>query len=91
MRHSYSILDLWNSEGSFCMNRYRELVLDDPILRRHTYVPRVFPDLCTNRVLTTELVTGEAIDRAASLDQKVRNAIARTVLVLTIRELFTWR
>lgn len=73
------------------MYRYRELVLEDPVLRRHTYVPRVYPDLCTNRVLTTELVAGESIDRAAGLDQKVRNAIARTVLVLTIRELFNWR
>ena len=54
-------------------------------------MPRVYPDLCTNRILTTELVAGEAIDRAVSLDQKVRNAIARTVLVLSIRELFSWR
>jgi aarF domain-containing kinase len=32
-----------------------------------------------------------AIDKAAMLPQKTRDAIARTMLILTLRELFEWR
>lgn len=71
--------------------RYRELVFADKVLKKHVNVPEVFTDHCTSRVLTTRLVPGMPIDKALSLPQSVRNAIARTTLVLTIRELFEWR
>lgn len=71
--------------------QYRALVASDPILRRHTSVPQVFPALCTSRVLTSALVPGVPIDKAVKYSQPVRNAIARTVLLMTIRELFSWR
>jgi aarF domain-containing kinase len=71
--------------------RYRNLIMEDKILRRHSYVPKVFPELCTKRILTTELVAGESIDKAVIYSQEVRNAIARTALVVSIRELFSWR
>lgn len=71
--------------------RYRELVINDPQLRRHTDVPRVYPELSSKRVLTSTFVSGVAIDKAILLPQTVRNAIARTMLILTIREVFEWR
>ncbi|KAJ1439368.1 ubiquinone biosynthesis protein [Ochromonadaceae sp. CCMP2298] len=70
---------------------YRELILADKILRKHTYVPQVYSELSSSRVLTTELVPGEPVDLAVKFPQAVRNAIARTVLIATIRELFEWR
>eukprot|EP01039_Chlorochromonas_danica_P007472 gene7472-8262_t len=71
--------------------KYRELVLNDPILRKHTQVPEIFPAFSTSRILTSRLVPGVSIDKAANYSQPVRNAIARTVLLMTIRELFNWR
>ena len=43
------------------------------------------------QVLTSKFVPGSSIDTAVSLPQNVRNAIARTMLLLTLRELFQWR
>lgn len=71
--------------------RYREHILADPILRKHVNVPEVFAELCTDRVLVTRLVPGINIDKALQYPQEVRNAIARTQLILAIRELFEWR
>jgi len=70
---------------------YRRYVLADPALSRHCLVPQVYPELCTKRILTTKLVPGYPIDKAVTLPQEVRNAIARAVLIITIRELFEWR
>jgi aarF domain-containing kinase len=71
--------------------KYRDLVLADPILSKHVNVPIVYPALSTSRVLTTALVPGISIEKAAAYPQAVRNAIARTTLITTIRELFDWR
>jgi aarF domain-containing kinase len=71
--------------------KYRDLVLSDVALKRHTAVPQVFPELSSKRVLTSTFVSGIAIDQAVLLPQTVRNAIARTMLILTIREVFEWR
>lgn len=72
-------------------SQYRELVLNDPVLRKHTFVPEIYSDYSTSRVLTSRLVPGISIDKAVKFSQPVRNAIARTVLLITIRELFNWR
>jgi len=71
--------------------RYREHILNDPLLSKYTFVPKVYSELSSARVLTSTFVTGTPIDKALQLDQHTRNAIARTMLVLTIRELFEWR
>ena len=71
--------------------KYRNFILNDKILRKHIYIPQVFTELSTSRVLTSEFVPGKPIDQAVELPQEVRNAIARTLLVKTIRELFEWR
>lgn len=71
--------------------RYRDLILHDGELSKHCSVPVVIPSLSAERLITTEFVRGIPLDQVASLDQGTRNAIARTMLVLTIRELFEWR
>ncbi|KAG7396121.1 putative aarF domain-containing protein kinase 4 [Phytophthora boehmeriae] len=54
-------------------------------------VPRVYRELSTSRILTTQLISGVAVDKAVHLSQDVRNSIARRILELTIHELFNWR
>lgn len=71
-------------------DKFRELIhqsgMDDEYV-----VPRVYREFSTPRVLTTELISGVAVDKVVHLSQEVRNSIARRVLELTIRELFEWR
>ncbi|CAI5741849.1 unnamed protein product [Peronospora destructor] len=43
------------------------------------------------RILTTQLISGVAVDKAVHLSQDVRNSIGRRLLELTIHELFNWR
>eukprot|EP01038_Epipyxis_sp_PR26KG_P010968 gene10968-14728_t len=71
--------------------RYRSLIMNDKMLKKYTNVPQVFPELSTNRILTSSWVEGISIDKAILYSQEVRNAIARTVLILAVRELFEWR
>ena len=71
--------------------RYRQLVINDSILSRHLSVPEVYPELSTRRILTSRFVNGVTIDKTTLLPQAVRNAIARTILINTMRELFEWR
>jgi aarF domain-containing kinase len=71
--------------------RYRDLIRQDSVLSKHVIVPEVFSHLCSEMVLTSRWVPGLPIDKASKLSQNVRNAIARTMLVMTIRELFEWR
>ena len=54
-------------------------------------VPLVYPELSSPQILTSQFVEGVSIDKALDLPQVVRNAIARSILILTIRELFEWR
>ncbi|KAL1544925.1 mitochondrial chaperone [Salvia divinorum] len=55
------------------------------------YVPFVVDNLCSRRVLTTQLVPGIPIDKVASLDQKTRNYVGTKLLELTLMELFIFR
>lgn len=75
---------------AYCQKKYRELVLNDPLLKRHVYVPKVYEDLSTKRILASELIKGIPVDYAVNLSQEVRNALARTMLILTFKELFAW-
>jgi aarF domain-containing kinase len=68
--------------------RMRELLADDP---RNFYVPRVIDDLCTQRVFTSEFVSGFPVDKVIHLDQETRNAVALRLLTLCLRELFEFR
>lgn len=96
---SHALVDfaiLLDSTGDYLQEasnqmQYREHILNDAILHKYSNVPEVIPGLSTARVLTSKLVAGVSIDKAAMYSQPVRNAIARTVLLITIRELFNWR
>jgi predicted unusual protein kinase regulating ubiquinone biosynthesis (AarF/ABC1/UbiB family) len=43
--------------------RFRQLVSSDPELSSSFYVPRVYEELCSRQVLTTEWVNGVTIDK----------------------------
>ena len=77
-------------EASY-QRRYRNLIINDPLLCEHTYVPEIFDELTTGTLITSEFVNGVSIDKAHTLPASVRNAIARTMLILTMKELFEWR
>lgn len=70
--------------------RFRALVHSSG-LDESCVVPRVHRELSTSRILTTELISGVAVDKVVHLSQDVRNRIARRILELTINELFVWR
>lgn len=72
---------------------FQTLVHADPILRANKVtVPDVVEELTTEQVLTTSYAPGGTIDKVAQLtDQQERNRIGRTILYLTIQELFEWR
>lgn len=70
---------------------YFRMLVNQSGMEDEFLVPRVYHDLSTSRVLTTELISGIAIDKASELSQTVRNTIARRILELTMRELFDWK
>lgn len=72
-------------------SRFRELVEQDEELRDHVFVPAVIKELSTRQVLTSEWVQGVPINRVAQMSMEVRNRVARMVLLLSVRELFSWR
>jgi len=75
-----------------CSTRYRQLVqqICDPADK--LYVPKVFPELSTNRVITNELVDGIPIDKLndyrETARQDVKNSILERLLKLFFMELF---
>ncbi len=71
---------------------FQSLVNSDPVLRANKFVvPDVFEDLTTELVITTSYAPGGTIDKVSHLDQEERNRIGRTILYLTMQELFEWR
>ena len=72
--------------------RIRQLVQEDDVLRtNHLVVPNVFPSHFTAQVLTSEYISGGTIDKVSNLNQNERNRIGRSILYLTMKELFEWR
>ncbi|XP_040207267.1 atypical kinase COQ8A, mitochondrial [Rana temporaria] len=70
-----------------CAKKFKELMKDHPFF----YVPGVVDDLCSQHVLTTELVSGFPLDQAEGLSQETRNEICENILHLCLRELFEFR
>lgn len=71
---------------------FKELVENDPYLRANNFsVPDVIESLTTEQILVTEFAPGGTIDKVSHLDQEERNRIGRTILYLTMKELFEWR
>lgn len=54
-------------------------------------VPGVITSLCSEKVLTTELAPGVAIDKVAELSQAERDKVGTSLLRLILRELFEFR
>lgn len=70
----------------------KALVESDPILRKNGFVvPNVIEELTTEQVITSEYSPGGTIDKVSHLDAEERNRIGRTILYLTMKELFEWR
>ncbi|KAG9146993.1 hypothetical protein Leryth_005247 [Lithospermum erythrorhizon] len=67
--------------------RFRDLLSDT----KGFYVPFVVDNLCSKRVLTSELVPGVPVDKVALLDQETRNYVGTRLLELTLKELFVFR
>ena len=71
---------------------FQSLVHSDPVLRANKFVvPEVYEDLTTELIITTSYASGGTIDKVSHLDQEERNRIGRTILYLTMQELFEWR
>jgi len=66
---------------------FRRLLKDD----KNIYVPGVFHNLSTKRVLTTEFVEGTPIDKCGEEPQEVRDYIATKFIELCLNEIFVWK
>ncbi|KAL3102126.1 hypothetical protein niasHS_003535 [Heterodera schachtii] len=66
---------------------FKRLLADD----KNFYVPGVFSQLSTKRVLTAEFVEGTPIDLCTNEPQEVRDWIATRYIELSLKELFVWR
>lgn len=72
--------------------RFQSLISSDAHLVANRFVvPNVIDELCTDRILVTELVRGGTIDKVIDLDQEERNRIGYAIMRLTMLELFVWR
>ncbi|CAD5169423.1 unnamed protein product [Musa acuminata subsp. malaccensis] len=67
--------------------RFRDFLSDS----EGFYVPMVIDEISSKKVLTTELITGVAIDKVALLSQKIRDYVGKKILELTLKELFVFR
>jgi aarF domain-containing kinase len=71
---------------------FQKLVASDSVLQENNFVvPGVVEALTTGQVIVSEFAPGGTIDKVSHLDQEERNRIGRTILYLTMQELFDWR
>lgn len=69
-----------------CSRKFRTYLEEDDAF----YVPEVIPELTTKQVLTTELVSGQPLDKIAELDQDTRDWIGENILRLCLAEVFEY-
>lgn len=74
----------WELEAQ---RRFSTLLAGDESFR----VPGVVEELCSERVLTTELAPGVPIDKVADMPQEERDRVGTSLLRLILRELFEFR
>ncbi|KAI8361756.1 ABC1 family-domain-containing protein [Blakeslea trispora] len=67
--------------------RFKSLLEDDQRYK----VPKMFKDLCTERVLVSERLTGRVLSKAVEESQEVRNQLGENLLRLCLREVFSFR
>lgn len=70
-----------------CCVQFRELLKDVPNVE--TLV--VIPELCTERVLTTEMLNGVTLEKLQEADQETRDLVSKTVFHVTLLEIFVFR
>ena len=77
--------------------KYRDLLMG-PTSAAHAeilsgvYVPKVYPELSSHRILVQEFVEGIPIDKCATLlSQSQRDSIGFRMMFLVMKELFEWR
>lgn len=70
------------------LRAFREHYQGDP----DVYIPQVFPELCSEKVVTMEWVEGLTLERLLSQDpsQAVRNRISRTLVRLLADQFLSW-
>ena len=74
--------------------RYYTKLLDSAEETEGFYVPIVYDELCTQRVFTSELISGIPVDRLekmSSVSQEIKNNVAKRLLRLCLREVFEFR
>ena len=76
-----------------CQEKFRSLI--EPFSKAERIgVPKVYKEVSTKKVFTSDLVPGVPIDRlfnSANVPQELRNSIAERLLRLTLREVFEFR
>lgn len=68
-------------------NVFRELLSNNSDF----YVPCVYTELSTKRVLTTEFVVGKVLDACIDEPQTIRDWIGAKYTELCLHEIFVWR
>jgi predicted unusual protein kinase regulating ubiquinone biosynthesis (AarF/ABC1/UbiB family) len=71
---------------AWMMERYGELVGNDP----GYLVPKPVAALTTERILAMDYVEGGSIEIVAAASQTTRDAVAKALVQLVLRELFEW-
>lgn len=72
------------------MERFRGLLAKSR-LDPYFQIPTVFREHSTSKILVSEFVQGETIDKCESLPQHTRDLLGERLLDLTLRELFEYR
>lgn len=71
------------------MERFAELIKQHGL--KDFIIPKVYRDLSTSRVLTSEFVNGFPIGNAVACSQEVKDKIGERLLRLCLKELFVFR
>lgn len=95
--HRY-ICDHMREEADFTielnnLQRSKKLIQSDPLLKDKIYVPEVYEDLCTKRVLTAEWCDGESLVDHEKLSQSKEyncKQIMNDYLTLFSKMIFEW-
>lgn len=71
--------------------RMKELVERDVRDGKFFNVPRVIENMSTERILTSEFVSGIRVEGLMGLPQEARDRLGELIMILCLKELFVWR
>ncbi|CAD6217207.1 GSCOCG00004724001-RA-CDS [Cotesia congregata] len=69
-----------------CSKKFKELLAPYP----EYYVPTIVDELCSNQVLTSELIDGVPVDKCIEMDMETREHICKLIMHLCLKELFVF-